>query len=439
MPTRRQLLLTAAATGLAGVGALSGCSRGGPAELGDGDRLRMRVWSEAAGAAYEESLAAFTADSGIEVELEVLSWDDYWTQLPLDVAGGTLPDVLWMNTAHLAETQAAEVLLDVGEIVGGDSSAWEQVATDLHRIDETLWGVPQYYDQSLLIANQGLVAAAGGDASALVFDPGAGSDPLRELATALTADGEGRHPGDEGFDPAARTTHGFSAHPDRSSVLGPFLAGQGGAWQDEGGAVTLATEQGVAAIQYLADLASSHLAPAAAETLEEPGRCRDLFVGGRLGLLQTGTYDLHTLVEEIDGAFEWTLHPVVAGPEGARPLVHSVAAAGVDPDDADRAAAIGRLLGWLGSVEGQRPLAENRLGIPAHRDLRGAWEESWAGVGVDVSAVEVPQDPALPEHGARSAEATGEALAIIAEVFRGDATAEEALPRAQGAARTVMS
>ena len=33
MPTRRQLLLTAAATGRAGVGALSGCSRSGPAEL----------------------------------------------------------------------------------------------------------------------------------------------------------------------------------------------------------------------------------------------------------------------------------------------------------------------------------------------------------------------------------------------------------------------
>ena len=52
MPTRRQLLLTAAATGLVGVGALSGCSRGAPAELEGGDRLRMRVWSEAAGAAY---------------------------------------------------------------------------------------------------------------------------------------------------------------------------------------------------------------------------------------------------------------------------------------------------------------------------------------------------------------------------------------------------
>jgi multiple sugar transport system substrate-binding protein len=381
----------------------------------------------------------FTADSGIEVELEVLGWDDYWTQLPLDVAGGGLPDVLWMNTAHLAETHAAGVLLDVGGIVGRDASGWEAVATDLHRLEDALWGVPQLWDQSVLIAHRGLVEGAGGDASALVADPGAGSDPLRELATALTADGEGRHPGDEGFDPAARATFGFSAHPDRTAVLGPFLAGQGGAWQNDEGTVTLASAQGVAAVQYLADLAAAHLAPAGSETVEEPDRCRDLFVAGRLGLLQTGTYDLHTLVEGIDGAFEWSLHPVVAGPEGAHPLVHSVAAVGVDPDDEEREAAIGALLSWLGGVEGQRPLAENRLGIPAHRDLRGAWEESWAELGVDVSALEVPQDPARPEHGARSAEATGEALGIIAEVFRGETTAEEALPRAQEAAREVMS
>ena len=439
MQTRRQLLLTAAATGLAGAGALAGCSRGAPAELDEGDRLRMRVWSEAAASAYEESLAAFTADSGIEVELEVLGWDDYWTQLPLDVAAGSLPDVLWMNTAHLAETHAAGVLLDVGEVVGRDASGWETVAADLHRIEDALWGVPQFWDQSVLVAHRDLVEGAGGDASSLLADPGAGSDPLRELATALTADGEGRHPGDEGFDPATRATFGFSAHPDRSAVLGPFLAGQGGAWQDEEGTVTLATEQGVAAIQYLADLASAHLAPDATETVQEPNRCRDLFVEGRLGLLQTGTYDLHTLVDEVDGAFEWTLHPVVAGSEGPRPLVHSVSAVGVDPDDEDREAAIGALLTWLGGVEGQRPLAENRLGVPAHRDLRAAWEESWAGIGVDVSTLEVPRDPARPEHGARSAEATGAALGVIAEVFRGETTAEEALPRAEEAARTVMA
>src|SRR5699024_5361870 len=48
VPTRRQLLLSTAAMGMAGVGALAGCSGDAPAELEEGDSLRMRVWSESA-------------------------------------------------------------------------------------------------------------------------------------------------------------------------------------------------------------------------------------------------------------------------------------------------------------------------------------------------------------------------------------------------------
>ena len=221
-------------------------------------------------------------------------------------------------------------------------------------------------------------------------------------------------------------------------MLGPFIAAEGGSWQDEDGTVTFASEEGIAAVQYLADLVSAHLAPDGEDAVEDPTLCRTLFLQGKLGLLQTGTYDLHTLAEEIDGAFEWGVHPVVAGPEGPRPLVHSIAALGVDPQDEEREKAIAELLSWLGGAEGQRPLAENRLGIPAHRDLRGAWEESWEAAGVDVTVIEVPEAVARPEVGERSATATGAAMPIIAEVFLGDTDAAEALPRAQQAAREAM-
>lgn len=431
MPSRRRFLLSSLALGAAGAGALSGCSGDRPTELDDGDTLRMRVWNEAAAAAYEDSLAEFTAQTGIAVTVEVLAWEDYWEQLPLDAAAGSLPDVLWMNTAHLAQTRESGDLLEVGELLGDLASQWERVATDLYRLGDRLWAVPQVWEQSVLIAHEELVAAAEGDASALSFDPEAGSDPLRDLARKLTVDGEGLHPGDDGFDPAARGVFGFSAHPDRTAVLGPFVAAQGGAWQDQEGTASFASEEGIAAVQYLADLAAAHLAPAGEETIEDPTLCRTLFAEGKLGLLQTGTYDLHTLVEEIDGDFDWALHPVVAGPEGHRPLVHAIGAVAIDPDDDERAEAIGELLRWIGGVEGQRALAENRLGIPAHRELRGAWEKSWAEAGVDVSALDVPEDVARPETGDRSAIATGTALPIIAEVFTGKAEAAEALPRAQ--------
>ena len=438
MPTRRQLLLTTAAMGMAGVGALSGCSGDRPVELEEGDKLRMRVWSEAAASAYEDSLADFTASTGVEVELEVLTWDDYWAQLPLDVAAESLPDVLWMNTANLAQAHAGGQLLEVGEIVGDLSSRWEDVATDLYRLEDGLWGVPQIWDQSILVAHEGLVAAAEGDATALTFDPEASSDALRDLARSLTVDGEGRHPGQEGFDPGARATFGFSAHPDRTAVLGPFIAAQGGRWQDDEGTMTFASEEGIAAVQYLADLAADHLAPSGEETVSDPALCRNLFVQGKLGLLQTGTYDLHALAEGIGEDFEWGIHPVVAGPEGAHPLVHAIAAVGVEPQDEDRTEAVAELLRWLGDADGQRSLAQNRLGIPAHRELREEWVESWADAEVDVSAIEVPEQAARPGTGDRSAIATGTALQRIAGVFRGETTAQEALPEAQQEARAAM-
>lgn len=436
MPTRRQILLSTAAMGLAGAGGTAGCTREGPAEAVAADTLRMRVWDDAAASAYENSLEAFTRKTGIAVEVEVMVWDDYWKQLPLDVADEALPDVLWMNTANLAEAQASGQLLELGEIVGDQASQWEATATELYRIDDGLWGVPQVWDQSILLAHQDLVAGADGDASALTFDPGASSDPLRELAQKITVDGEGLHPGDEGFDAASRAVFGFGSHPDRTAVLGPFIAAQGGTWQDEEGEFVFASSEGISAVQYLADLAADHLAPAGAKTVADDGLCQSLFLEGRLGLLQTGTYDLHTILDGVADSFDWSVHPVVAGSDGPRPLVHAVAALGVDPDDGDRAADIGELLTWLGSAEGQRPLAENLLGIPAHRELHGTWQKAWESTGVDVSALAAaPEEPALPERGNRSAEGTGAALPVIAQIFQGKESAEEALPTAQKEAR----
>jgi len=438
VPTRRQLLLSAAATGTAGVGLLAGCSRNGPRgdELDDGDTLRMRVWDEAAAAAYETSLDAFAAASGITVEVEVTSWQEYWQKLPLDMAAGTLPDVLWMNTAYLAQAHDSGALLEIGEVTGQDSAQWEPMATDLYRFEDGLWGVPQLWDQSLLIAHDELVEEAGVDPAALSFDPEADTDPLREAARALTVDAEGRHPGDDGFDADTREVFGFSAHLDRTAVLGPFLTGLGGGWQDEEGAFTFASEQGVAAVQYVADLAEADLAPDGAETAQEPSTCLSLFLEGKLGLLQTGTYDLGSLVGGIDASFPWSIHPVVAGPHGPRPLVHAIAAVGVSSDDEERDEAVAELLTWLGGVEGQRPLAESRLGIPAHRELRGTWQQAWSAEDVDVTPLEeAPEEVALPESGVRSSEGTGAALEIIAEVFQGETDAAEALPRAEQAAR----
>ncbi|MGY5763742.1 ABC transporter substrate-binding protein [Brachybacterium sp. DNPG3] len=441
MLSRRRLLLSALATGGAGAGVLAACSRQPEVDLGTGEALQLRVWSDAAASAYRTSLDLFTEETGIEVEIETLAWEDYWSQLPLDVAAGSLPDVLWMNTAHLAQLVAAEQLLEVGEIVGDDTAQWEAVATDLYRRDDGLWGVPQVWERSVLLTNTSLLEASAIDPASLdlAFDPGADSDSLRELCRTVVADSEGLGIDEAGFDASAQAVHGFSAQADRSAVLGPFIAGAGGAWQDEEDAFVFASDDGIAAVQYLADLAAAHLAPDGASTVADSSLCQELFTGGRLALWQTGTYDLGTVITEVGDTFAWSVGEVIAGPEGTHPLVHAVAAVGITTKDDDRSTAIERLLVWLGSADGQRPLAEARLGIPAHRDLHQTWADAWKEAGADVSALaDAPTDPARPESGVRSAEGTGAALPIIAGVFTGETDAATALPEAQTAASEAM-
>src|SRR5699024_5716787 len=154
----------------------------------------------------------------------------------------------------------------------------ESAATDLYRLESGLWGVPQVWEQSILVAHEGLVAAVVGAASALSFDTEASSDPLRELSHALTLDGEGRRPDDAGLDPGCRRTFRFRARPDGAPVLAPFIAAEGGSWQDEDGTVTFASEEGIAAVQYLADLVSAHLAADGEDAVEDPALCRTLFL-----------------------------------------------------------------------------------------------------------------------------------------------------------------
>ncbi|MFC0675732.1 ABC transporter substrate-binding protein [Brachybacterium hainanense] len=429
MPSRRQLLASLAALGIASTASACGRGSGEDAEP-DEDTLVLRIWDERAVAPYEEALRSFTEESGIEVAVEAQAWDEYWTALPQDLATKSAADVYWMNTANLVQLQQAESIVEVGSAVGDAAGAWETAATELYRREDVLWGVPQLWNVSMLAADRALVDPVEVDPRGLVFDPAGGNDTLREAALATMAASAG-----SGTD-AREPVYGFSAQADRTGVLGPFIAGAGGAWQGEDDAFSFASEQGISAVQYLADLAGVDLAaPPGVQTAADPALCRDLFIGGRLALLQSGSYDLPKLVAGIDGAFAWDLHPVVAGPQGRRPLVHATAAVGIATDSEDRTAAIAELLAFLGTADAQRGLVATGLGIPAHRDLRGAWQEHWSGQGVDVAPLlEDMGQVAMPELGARSAAGTAAAMTIIQEVFTGEAEAAEALPRAQAAA-----
>ncbi|WP_062947244.1 sugar ABC transporter substrate-binding protein [Brachybacterium sp. sponge] len=454
MLKRRTLLSSFAAAGLLGTAAACSPSGGGDSGSGGegggsdaggssgGDKgtLTFRLWDENAVAAYEESFAAFTEQSGWNVSIDVVPWADYWTRLPLDVASGDAADVYWMNSANYVLYKDSGDLLDINEVVPDGASQWEKAVVDLYSRDGGLWGVPQIWDSIAVFYNKALVEEAGVDPSALAFDPAADTDSLRDAGRKLTVDGEGRHPGEDGFDVDSRAQFGFNSQADRQAIIGPMLASNGAQWQDED-EYTFASPEGIEAFQYMADLINvENIAPSAADTNENGDFTRDLFTQGKLALFQSGPYNLLPVSDGVADSFEWALAAPVAGPDGAKSLVHGVVAVGNAKADDEQQAGIAELLTWLGSKDGQLPLAEKGVSFPGHVDAQDAYIEFWKGKGVDVSVfVEAAKNPAEADTGARANAGLTAAMPIFQEVFIGRLSAADGIPQAQEEGNSAMA
>lgn len=452
MMKRRTILSSLAAAGLLGTAAAcspssddGGDSAGGASDAGGstgGDKgtLTFRLWDQNAVPAYEESFQAFTAESGWNVNIDVVPWGDYWTRLPLDVASGDAADVYWMNSANYVQFKDSEALLDINEVIPDGASQWEQSVVDLYTRDGGLWGVPQIWDSIAVFYNKGLVEEAGVDPEDLVFDPSAETDSLRDAARALTLDGAGLHPGESGFDVDSREQFGFNSQADRQAIIGPMLASNGATWQEDD-QYTFASPEGIEAFQYMADLINvENVAPSAADTNENGDFSRDLFTQGKLGLFQSGPYNLLAISEGVADSFEWALAGPVEGPAGAKSLVHGVVAVGNAQADEDQQEGIAALLTWLGSKEGQLPLAEQGVSFPGHIDAQDAFIAYWEEKGVDVSVfVEAAKNPAEADTGARANAGLGAAIPIFQEVFIGRLSAEDGIPQAQEEGNAAMA
>jgi multiple sugar transport system substrate-binding protein len=418
--------------------ALTACAPADPAAL------TLRLWDPQVATAYESSLAEFERKTGVPVDVVVVPWASYWTQLRADVGAGTADDLFWVNATAFADYAESSSILPVSsEQRLEQSEAWPDAAIEQFSADGELWGVPQITDPGIgLLYNTDLLASAGltpHDVSDLSWDPRGSDDSLRRVARALTFDDEGRHPGDPGFDADHVAQYGYGSSNDLNAVVLQYLAGNGSSWQ-EGDAFTFGDERGVEAIDYVANLAlEEHVAPPADETNPPAGGdvVRDAFLSGDVALFPTGAYNLANVAE--GASFSWGIAPLPAGPQGAFSVTNSVVLAMSASSDMPKEQQ--RLARWLGSAEGQSAIGTSGSAMPATSGAQGAYLDYWESRGVDISAmidilgngtVQGPQGADYP--------AASDALTpLLNEVFAGNRTAREGIVAAENAANAAMS
>ncbi|WP_275001892.1 ABC transporter substrate-binding protein [Promicromonospora iranensis] len=144
---------------------VTGCSAG---DTGGGDDtvvLDFAWWGDTTRAErYEEAVALFEEQNpGVEVRTNFAAWGDYWSARNTEAASGSLPDVIQMDLAYLAEYGQSGRVAPLDEHVGEqiDVSALPEGLVESTQLDGQTFAIPTSTNTLATIVNTDLLGDLG--------------------------------------------------------------------------------------------------------------------------------------------------------------------------------------------------------------------------------------------------------------------------------------
>lgn len=356
----RHPVLTRTRVALAGTAAvalmLAGCTPASDDGGGEDVVLTYSIWDAPQEEATQAIIDAFeTSNPGIEVELSVIPWAEYWTKLQTTATSGSAPDIFWMNTPSLPKYANGGVLLPLSERIeadGFDLSAFAPAPVASATFDGEVYGIPKDVDALALWYNTAIFEAAG---VAVPTDDWTWDD-LVAAATQLTDAGAG--------------VYGIPAlNTNQLSYYNTIPQSGGFVINDEG------TESGyddpatIAGIQAWVDLIELGVSPTLQQMTDtDPTQ---MFQSGKLAMTFAGSWMIPVFTG--DDAIKDTLGvvqmPLIEQRGGVSNSVSNVGFANSEhPDE------VWKFLEFLGSVAAANMIAEGGV-LPAMTSAQQVWAE----------------------------------------------------------------
>jgi multiple sugar transport system substrate-binding protein len=350
--------------------ALAGCTSGSPEDDGKdaaegydpNAKVTLTWWTGQSAEAESilEGLAkeyqALHPNVTLNVSGGAATTDELLTKLSAGFTSGTYPDISYAFGSWATELGRSGRTQDLKDFVADPAMAWEEIpaaARATATVEGRVIGVPALVDNLGLIYNKKLFDAAG---VAYPTDDWSWDD-FRAAAKKLT-------------DPSKNvygTAYSVSGSEDTTWHLWPLLWQKGGRILDDGGAPAFNSDAGVAALEYLRQLAVEDKSMYLDQTDEKYG---PLFYSGNVGMIISGPWVLYDLKEQkVDYGVSFLPgfdgnHETVSGPDLWVLLDH---------DDPNRAGAARDFIRWLTSKEidpkwnlafGNLPLRSSEQGTP---------------------------------------------------------------------------
>jgi multiple sugar transport system substrate-binding protein len=336
--TKRRFRVAVAVIGATALVAACGSDDSG--DDGGGESGPLVVWTLEAlpdrVAAQEEIAAAFTEESGIEVDLVAIDEDQFDQLLASSAAAGELPDVLGalslsgvqaLATNELANTDVAAAVV---EELGADT--FSEQALELTRDGDTQLAVPSDGWAQLLVYRKDLFDAAGLAAPETY-------DDILAAAQALDS------PEIAGFTGATVPNDAFTQQTFQHLALG-----NGCQLVDDGGDVTLDSDECVAAFEFYNELITRYSVSGA----QDVDTTRAAYFAGQAAMVVWSSFILDEMAGLRDEALP-TCPECAADP--AFLAKNSGVVTAISGPDGDEGAQFGEIVSWAVTAEAQADAA----------------------------------------------------------------------------------
>lgn len=403
--------------------------------------IRYALWDTNQQPAYEQCAADFeAANPGINIEIEQLGWDDYWTAITTGFFTDDTPDVFTDHLAKYPEFVVLEQLVDLQPLIerdGVDTSIYLDGLLELWQREGGTYGLPKDWDTVSLIYNADMLEAAGVDPAELndlTWNPEDGGT-FEEMVARLTLDANGNNGLSPDFDKDNVVQYGFLYNSaggfSGQTEWSAFAASTG--WLHTGGELWGSTYyyDDPRFIDTIAWYFGLNLDKGYSPTLADITNLGQLsiFQAGQGAMLLDGSWMISSYLGS-DFPVGFARLPI--GPEGRKSMFNGLAdSIWVGTDHLDES---WEWVKYLGSADCQTVVGEYGVVFPAIPEAADMTLQVYADQGVDVSAF---TEQANEENGTFLFPITdfgGEITTIMNETMEsialGETTAEEALPAA---------
>ena len=130
--------------------------------------LTFQIWDTAQQAGMQAMCEAYTAQHpDVVIDVQIVSWSEYWTKLEAAAESNTLPDIFWMHTNQLLYYADFGMLADVTDLYDDVESGYYQnhfseiSLGNISGSNGRYYGVPKDKDNGVLVYNKEMFDQAG--------------------------------------------------------------------------------------------------------------------------------------------------------------------------------------------------------------------------------------------------------------------------------------